>query len=397
MTDNKLFQKVLEVCPILLGFFLGQGTFFLLQSYLVFNDDFASVARLSIGLGVLSTCIWLCDLGGGVFQARNCSKDGVCKEYLLNYLVARIVMLPVGLSVLALFWYFETSSEVMDIYEFGVIGVVLWTLNWTGVFDSQGINRKVAIFQSTNFLSVSAYVYFNEEFNWSIVGLVFSLGVLVTIIIHNYTLLKYVNFSSDKSKVSILDIIKEGLTYNVSFSFGQMYGRVIQLSINNLMGLNAGGGYAYAKSLVSAVQQLIGFIKRVELPAFYAEKKGGVITPFKLSWSFCIISMIGVVVLASLFGVDFIDKDAATYIIAFSILMPLWLASAILGNNLIALGMTKYYVFSQFVGFTCAAIIVYLTFSYMLIWAVWLSELILFIVQIIILIKILSKYEKENA
>lgn len=402
MNKTKLQSKILEIFPILLGFFLGQGVFFVLQSYLIFNGDLTSVAQLSIGIGVLSTCLWLCDLGGGVFQSKVCSSEGVKKGYLFNYLLARLLMLPFSLLTLGLFWYFESSSDVRDIYSLGFLGVALWCFNWTGVFDSLGMNRKVAMYQSINFLLVSIYIYTTDEVNWVLVGVYFSVGVLVTIIIHNLILLKFVRLSAEESNYSLTDVIKEGVIFNVSFSFGQIYGRVIQLSVNNTLGLDIGGGYAYAKSLVSALQQLAGFIKRVELPDFYkkinTQHEGRFrkyVANFRLSWTYCVLSMLGVVAAgAAINFFEYLDEVSIIYLIAFTGLMPMWLAASILGNNLIAIGMTRHYILSQLVGFLGAAIIVFITFPYILIWAVWASELFLFTVQIIIMLRILTDREK---
>lgn len=391
---------------IVSGFLIGQGSMFIVQSYLVAIGEFEQVAVIGIALGLLSLVQWASD-GGGVFLlSRLEGKEGFGWR-LPNFFIARFifsicfyVLLKSGL------YFFQLNIAVQQALCFMPVIILFWSFNLTGLIDKLDKNKLAGPFSGLNWFLCSLVVLLFSKDNYFgfYLGGAFSIGLLVTVVLQFFLLR---NDLKVKIKVSI-SRVKESLGsilgYNLAYLSAQSYARFIPILIDSSLNSSVSGMYVYAKNVSNTVGQLVQFIRRIEFPRvlkLVKQSSFDVVDIFKVQ-KFSFFAVLSAVLLSFLvYAVAvFFEMDKYLSVIELCvwllILLCIWLVSSSYGQIFVAQG--KLFTYGLVVSITSIISAGFVKFLIGIggVYAVVGIEAVMLIVQIFIYSLFLKLKSKEG-
>ena len=353
---------------IIIGFMIGQGSMFLVQSTLVIDGQFELISQIGIALGLLSFMQWVAD-GGGVFLLSKINKSEISKllpNFIASRLIFSIIIFIIFLMILKLF---ELNAVVQDALYFTPLVILVWAFNLTGVIDKYEKNRIVGPVSSLNWLfsSVVLLLFTSDENLGFYSGAAYVLGLSVTVAVQYGIMRKKLNLPLQFSLSSIKKFMLEIAGYNLSYISGQGYGRVIPILIDNSLNSTLAGMYIYAKNISNISSQLILFIRRVEYSRIMAllENEKIIIRQLILvqknsifcGFCFFILALISFILIYYLGYVEY-QLLASICLLMFFILI-IWIFSSSLGQIFVAQG--KLLLFGMIVSSTTVLSIVFIS------------------------------------
>jgi peptidoglycan biosynthesis protein MviN/MurJ (putative lipid II flippase) len=280
LTKQGAFRRLVNLGMLVSGFGLGQGSIFLVQSWLVATGNtemlalfgtYFSFAILGIvaveagSLTILSAQIARQLHGGG-------TKADVWRSYwetTVFRLSVAVVLVAIGLAALS----FSTLPDFSRNYLiWSLPAMALWAFNAAGFLDGlqksgiSGLTGSIAYVSSAVALFFSSHMDLADAGAWT--GAAFSLGYLLTITAQ-FAALTVSDWKPQWARPSRNGVrqafIEEG-SMLAGLLPGQLYFRA-QLAIAALfLGHNATAVLVYAKQIVGAASQIAGFARRVEFP-----------------------------------------------------------------------------------------------------------------------------------
>ncbi|WP_418358571.1 hypothetical protein ACNH6B_06665 [Shewanella basaltis] len=390
---------------ILLGFFIGQGSMFIVQTYLVIVGDYKLIADLGIALGLVSLLQWIAD-GGGVYFLSKYDKEKELFNIIGVFVLARLM---IGLLFMILVFvpiiYFELLSKIgNDIIIYSPLVVIVWAFNLTGVADSRTANKYLGPLSGLSwFFSSLVIVFFHESDLVGLsVGAAFCIGLVMTVIFQMHILeVRYARSFFIFSFFDFSNMVRLIFGYSSAYFSSQGYARAIPIIINNAIDPMVAGVYIYAKGLINSVGQIIVFSRRVEFNNLVSSVSVGfnfsnVIKSQKISFFISILSfvVISFFYIFSLF-VDFFYAYRLVFEFVFilSVIQFFWVVTSSMSQVLVVLGQTR--VFSLVVFFTCltSILFVYYGISVLGVYSVYISEFFMLLVQMFFYLKVIKNSE----
>lgn len=259
-----------KVFFLLMGFSLGQGSMFLAQSYLIYQDKYEITSQSAIGLGFLSLAYWVVEMGG-IFtfnKAFEKSPSEIC-----NYLTARLI---IGLCVSLISFICVKFLYIRDELLLGVVSIapliaVSTTISLLGYIDATQKNDRISHTSGLPWILSASCLLIPENLTTPYqhgvtIGLAFLTGQLIFTKLQ-YTCLRqeisHLNFKKVQAD-RVIQYIKYGLAYNLSFSSSQIYGRITPVLIDALIGAKISSIYIYIRNITNLFSQISIFAKRLE-------------------------------------------------------------------------------------------------------------------------------------
>lgn len=261
-------MNVKHLSQIALGFAIGQGAFFIAQSYIVYENGLALVGQIGIGLGFLSLAQWLSDCGGIFLIPKKLGTSDQNKNLQAFFIARFIVVLTLCFILFASGITNSFTGIAKDIFSWYFAVSIISTFNITGYLDYTNNAKITGPTSGLCWLLPSLSIIFYKELGDDLghsIGMLFTIGLLLSIIIQ----FKQSKITSDfkhsridipEIKSNITDIIK----YNCIFFTSQCYARTIPLFISNFATISEAGIYIYAKNIANVINQAISFSRRTE-------------------------------------------------------------------------------------------------------------------------------------
>jgi len=391
---------------ILIGFLFGQGSMFLVQTYLITQNLFELIANVGIALGLLSLIQWATD-GGGVFFLSKYEQENSLEQNLGVFIQARLI---IGCSftclmLLPLFFFELVSDVVIEVFIFSPFVVLIWAFNLTGVADSRNKNKILGPISGLSWCLSSLLLFFFYECEYLsyIIGSGYCLGLLFTVFIQikilKVSVKDLVRFKNLRSCVRMLKLV---LGYTSAYISAQGYARVIPILISYSIDGVTAGMYVYAKNFTNSISQLIIFSRRVEFTKLVSALK----FDFKIKdvffaqkVSLIIALAIGSIIMVFYFLTFMIDTfQQYRLVIMFSMVMAalqvLWVFSSSLGQVLVVQDDTRYYSLVIFFSSFFSMCFIFLFINEVNVFSVFISEALMFLIQIYFYFKRIKSNDK---
>lgn len=383
---------------LVLGFLIGQGSMFIIQSWLAISGDFLTIAKVGIGLGVISLFQWLCDAGGVFLLSRKVKE----KENLLEFFVVRFFLaFVIGLCSLLIIAMFFSGGFYKGLLLFLTPIGLVWSANITGVLDCLAKNKVVGPLAGLPWLISSLAIVlcdFDNEFQFGVVlGSSYLAGVVILVIVQ-YQQIKFSKIQQflRNRKVGYKNVVQEIVGYSFAFALAQLYGRLLPVMVQSSLGETVTGFYVYARSVTNISGQFIAVVRRVEfsrltslppklLLIVKAQKLSIllVLLFFSGSFSFYLLCQF------RLFNVNPELTSSLTIILCLQALQLMWLMPSLLGQYLIANSRVTVFGNVQVISATASLLTIYLLLDLYGLSAVYFGEGIMYLLQLFLFTRVL--------
>lgn len=404
----KLSKKYIQTLYILSGFAIGQGMMFFVQSYFVYNRELEYLSFIGIVMGFFSLIHWGSD-GGGVFILSRMKESGELHSNFFSFLLCRLL---VGLScyfvIMGGLLLIDVNEHILNTVFWSFLIIPVWALNVTGLIDNQGLNRIAGPFSGFPwFFCAITSLYSVGDDNVGINLLIsYLVGLIILVFTQWFLLYRFSNVVNGFSLnfVGFEGVIKSVFSYWFAYFTAQGYSRFVPVVVNEIVGGQVAGAYVYAKTCANLVSQLIAFSRRVEfkdLVIYAATGKVGfidIVDRQKLSF---FISILGVLISGFIcFFMYVVTYDQYYFLLSIYIFLMLtlvffWVLVSSMGQVLLAIGEEFKYALVVSVGVGVAIILMFVFIREIGIYAVFVAELSMFLVQFVIYKNIFLK--KVNA
>jgi hypothetical protein len=397
---------------IALGFIIGQGAMFLAQTYLIMEGKLELLSQVGIGLGFLSLLQWLSDMGGTFLTSRYLNES---KYKLASFFAASVLLFVICIIIyFIILSIYKTNEFTSGVLKYGVVILLLGSLNLTGLVDYLQRNKAVSPFSGLHWLfcSIALVVFGNNiapHVLGEILGISYVVGVLVNLVIQFlFTKAELVPIIHELKKLkfkSVVNVFFEGVAYNISFVASQSYGRFIPLIIEKYVGAPASGVFIYTRNITNMCGQFVMFARRVEFRSLIKLEISS-FTFFKLfnkqKFSFMISGLffVGVIFIKvmSLYVDNLIENQHEI------ITSLIWLSTIFLGFNLSSmfsqylLSLGKMYLnsFVQSVSIALTFIFIFSFISEHGLYSVYFSELLMHFLRICIFVFMIFIFRRNK-
>lgn len=379
---------VKQFLSIVFGFVLGQGTMFIVQTYLLINNKIEIIANIGIGLGILSLVQWMSD-GGGIFQLSRMIDDGKLQKNIFSLFLGRLIMgSGLFLIIYSLVLYFYENNNVVQIIKLGWVVVILWSFNLVGILDYYSKNHMYGPFSGINWMLPAIYVYFySEEPNLYIgVSVSYLIGIFLMLAIQ-FVLIKPKFLIKISMKID-RKTIKSAFDYNLAFLISQGYARIVPIIIDKNININTSGVYVYAKNICNLISQLCQFIRRLEfkilVEQFKKENSSSKIMYLqKKTLLFVLISTCSVILISGIGYKDVIGKDDVLLYMMLLLLIP-WVIASNYSQYFISIGALKIYSRVMCYSVIISLITINYFIMYIGVYSIIVAEVLMYLFQIYI-------------
>jgi hypothetical protein len=274
-----------NVCGLLIGFAIGQGSVFAVQTWLVARGQFAAVASFGVAMAILSLAQWAGDWGGLILLARHDSYERqVRRVWAAN--IARLIVSAPLVCMLASFASFYAATDLFAAgILFGGLPVApIWALNLSGFLDGHDKNRLSGPLSGLPWVATAIAMVFTvfssnpSFFGGLLIGVAYSFGCATCVALQYLLARNLIAFESSwwtLSSKDVFDYLHQGAVYAFGELPSQLFGRALILIVSLSLGDQAVGIYVYIRQILGGVTQMVMFVKRVEIPRLAAslEKK----------------------------------------------------------------------------------------------------------------------------
>jgi hypothetical protein len=341
------------------GFAAGQGSVFLVQTWLIAQGRAGVVASFGLAIAILSLAQWAADWGGLVLLSGMQSKSDPFRPVRIANAARSIVAAPIIGGVVSFALLYVNDDPLSAGILFGGVGVaVVGSLNIAGLLDAHQKNGLVGLTAGLPWIggAVGLLVYNESHYGLLtggiVVGALYACGFVLHVAVQYLVLCSVIKleYSGRITRDEIREyLIKGGSIYIGDFP-GQVYGRALILIVSANLGSDAAGVYIYVRQVFSACAQIIVFGRRTEIRALVR------IASLRKTLDRYFLSAITVTMLLSAFivcvsGILFLSRqylptrfaEVSLYLFFFSATLPIWVLSSALGYLLIWIGWGKTY------------------------------------------------------
>lgn len=280
ISQQGAFRRLVNLGLLIGGFGLGQGSIFLVQTWLVATGKTEMLALFGTHFSFAILGIVAVEAGSLTILsaqiARQVHSGGAAAEVWRSYwettvfrVTTAVLLIAAGAASLA-FWPLPDFSRCYLLWS--LPGILLWAFNAAGFLDGlqrsgvSGLTGSIAYVASAVALFLVRDLTPAEAGAWT--GAAFSIGYALTIVAQFAALAAFGwrPAWAVPSGAGIRKAFVEEGSMLAGLLPGQLYFRA-QLAIAALaLGHNATAVLVYAKQIVGAASQIAGFARRVEFP-----------------------------------------------------------------------------------------------------------------------------------
>lgn len=274
------WQWLVNIALLIVGLGVGQGAIFLVQTMLVATGEYALLAAFGLHYSFAILAILLVDAGGTTILARMVARlspeqrpsDSVwlafCEMSTIRLLIAVLIGAAAAVYALGL-----TSDRFSQWYvALALPGLLLWSVNPVGLLDGQRMSGISGITGSAAYLitavGLASAAHRPPEVAGAVLGGAFSIGYVVTLAAQ-WVALRRMGWRPRfrrPTRSGLLTSLKDGCALLFQLVPGQINMRVQLVLSTAYLGTETTALFIYAKQVVTAFTQIIGFVLRVEFP-----------------------------------------------------------------------------------------------------------------------------------
>ncbi len=326
---------------LIAGLGLGQGTIFIVQTALLAAGNYQLLAAFGTHYSFAILGIILVDAGASTTLARVVARlpgepkprDEVwkifCETSVIRLLIASLIGTASAIYVLE----FGSDGFSRWYVALALPGLLLWAINGVGLLDGlrlsgvSGITGSAAYVVTAIGLAIAAHS--PPETAGAILGGAFSVGYLVTFFAQWIVLGRKGWYPRIRkvTRAGLARSLKDGSAMLFQLVPGQINMRVQLVLSTVYLGAETTALFIYAKQIVTAATQIIGFVLRVEFPALVEKlaasgqhSLGSILRAQKMALYCAVVFAAGIAVPAGIAAAvpDFSWHRAATIIALFT-------------------------------------------------------------------------------
>ncbi|HZC95011.1 MAG TPA: hypothetical protein VE267_02570 [Bradyrhizobium sp.] len=274
------WPKIVNIGLLVTGLGLGQGAIFIVQTVLVARGGYDLLAAFGTHYSFAILGIILVDAGASTTLARVVARlpaerkasDEVWRTFCEISAIRLLIASLIGTAVV-IYAFGMTSDGFSKWYvALALPGLLMWAVNAVGLLDGlrlsgiSGITGSAAYVVTAIGLALAAHR--SVETAGAILGGAFSIGYLVTLAAH-WIVLGRKGWRPRFRKMTRAGLAKAGRDGG-ALLFQLVPGQInmrVQLVLSTVyLGAEMTALFIYAKQIVTAATQIIGFVLRVEFP-----------------------------------------------------------------------------------------------------------------------------------
>lgn len=273
------FKNILNMALLIGSFAAGQGSIFLVQTWLVVTGDLHLLAQFGVHFSFATLAILIVEAGSLTVLARKVAltvveetePGSIWRAYWETSLFRSAMCL--GLLLIAAIYAATTDSVFSRNYVlFALPALVFWAFNAGGMLDGLKLSGMSGLTGAISYVASAVVLVFAigkpDAQAGAILGTALSSGYLLTVAMQ-FAAISLVGFAPKWFKPSRQGVViaaREGTAMLINMLPGQTFFRV-QIALSGLfLGSAATALLLYARQITAAVSQLIGFLRRVEFP-----------------------------------------------------------------------------------------------------------------------------------
>lgn len=270
--------KILNLLLLIGGYGLGQGALFLAQTWLVSQGELDRLAAFGLSFYLITLAILIVDFGSTSFLAREFARDGSPEDqapqdpWAFYWRVLPIRLAVAALCVAGLLILQRADAFAAAYAVFAAPALLIWALNTTGVLDGLRLSGVSGATAAIPFIFSATALVLTMDKDPAVAGA--ELGASLTI---GYGMcvagqVAALAFRGHRVRFVQPQLSEVGRTFvdsggaMLTLLPGQIYFR-LQLALCAAFLTPASTAlFLYAKQVMTACAQLIGFLRRVEFP-----------------------------------------------------------------------------------------------------------------------------------
>jgi O-antigen/teichoic acid export membrane protein len=335
------WPQIVNMTMLIAGLGLGQGTIFVVQTVLVAAGEYGLLATFGTHYSFAILGIILVDAGASTILAREVarssaeptSRDDVWQIFWETSAIRLLAALLVGVVATVYAFGFASDGFSRWYVALALPGLLCWAVNGVGLLDGlrlsgvSGITGSAAYVFTAIGLALAAHK--SAETAGAILGGAFSLGYLVTLGAQWTALVRegWTPRFRRPTRAGLARSLKDGSALLFQFVPGQINMRV-QLVLSSLyLDAEMTALFIYAKQIVTATTQIIGFTLRVEFPSLVEKlaasakhSLASILSAQKMSFCCAVVFAVGITGTAGIAAAvpDFSLHRAAAVIASFA-------------------------------------------------------------------------------
>lgn len=339
------------------GFAIGQGSVFVVQTWLLTQGKLAVIASFGYALAILSLAQWIADWGGLILLSRHAILGRDFGAVWAANLARLIIALPITLVLATLIILYGSDAFAAGILWGGLLVAPLWAFNLSGFLDGHGKSATSGPTAALPWIgsAIATYILFRAAADGPLMAYGLVVGIAYTAGCAACVLLQYgiarsvcsIRFSRVTRK-DTLAFLREGAAYCLGEFPNQLYGRLLIVIVSASLGQQVMGLYVYIRQILIGIAQVIGFIKRVEFPklamALATHDWRRMMKSQSVNLGFSAVVFVGAVVaffLRATLPARF--DEVAYYFLFFAPVLPIWALSMSFGQAVILHGRMNFY------------------------------------------------------
>ena len=355
------WSQIVNIGLLIAGLALGQGTIFLVQTLLVAAGEYDLLAAFGTHYSFAILGIILVDAGASTTLARvvarlpaGCApRDEVWRIFCETSAIRLLAASMIGAAAVIYVLGFAAGGFSRWYFALALPGLLAWAFNAVGLLDGlrvsgiSGITGSAAYVVTAVGLAMAAHR--PPETAGAILGAAFTIGYFVTLGAQWIVLARkgWLPQFRKMTRAGLVKASRDGGALLFQLVPGQINMRVQLLLSTAYLGTETTALFIYAKQIVTASTQIIGFVLRVEFPGLVekmavpgTQTLAGILGAQKMALSCAIAFTLGVTGAAAVAAVlpAFSLHRAATYIASFAPTIFTMSLSLIMIQALAALG-----------------------------------------------------------
>jgi hypothetical protein len=274
------WPQIVNIGLLIAGLGLGQGTIFIVQTMLVAAGEYELLAAFGTHYSFAILGIILVDAGASTTLARVVARLSgerkpseevwriFCETTAIRLLIAALVCSAIAIYALG----FASDGFSRWYVVLAVPGFLLWAVNPVGLLDGLRLSGISGITGSAAYvitaIGLALATHRSAEAAGAILGGAFSLGYLVTVTAQWVALVRkgWRPQFPKMTRAGLMKSLKDGGALLFLYVPGQINMRVQLVLSTVYLGAETTALVVYAKQIVTAANQIIGFVLRVEFP-----------------------------------------------------------------------------------------------------------------------------------
>lgn len=275
------WSQIVNIGLLIVGLVFGQGTIFVVQTALLAAGEYELLAEFGTHYSFAILGIIVVDAGASTTLARAVARlaaerrprDEVWQIFCDTSALRLLIALLVGAAAAVYVLKFPSDGFSRWYVSLALPGLLLWAINGVGLLDGlklsgiSGITGSAAYIITTIGLALATHR--SHEAAGAILGGAFSIGYLLTLVAQWTALARkgwYPQFRK-VTRAGLMRALEDGGALLFQLVPGQINMRVQLVLSTVYLGAETTALFVYAKQIVTASTQIIGFVLRVEFPS----------------------------------------------------------------------------------------------------------------------------------